>query len=282
MSTMRRSRITITLSQDLLQQTDRLIDHNKIRNRSHAIEYVLSQYFQPTIKKAVILAGGQGTHLRPYTYEIPKSLLPVKGKPILEHLLRDLKKSNITDIYLCVGYLGDKIKEHFGTGDKLGVRITYLEEKEPLHTGGALLQAKPYVEESPFLVIHGDILTDFSFRELIDFHQKESSLVSAALTSVDKPASYGQLKLHGTKLVGFYQHSESADIQSYLVNTGIYVCDPGIYAFFPKNKKSFLFEDVIQQLIGQKKVSGFVFEGQWYDVGDPDNYERAIKHFRGR
>ncbi len=276
---MRRSRITITLKQSTIDNVDRLIDHQKIRNRSHAIEYILDQYNIPTIKKAIILAGGVGRQLRPYTYEVPKSLLPVKGKPILEYIIQELKENYINEIILSTGYLGNKIQEYFGDGKKFGVHITYAEEKDPLQTGGAIAQVKKYVEGGPFLVIHGDIVTSLQFRDLIEFHQKEKSVVTAALTTVDKPIEFGQLALHGTKLVRFYQHTNNEEVKSNLVNCGIYVCEPTIFNYFPKNKNTFLFEDVIDGLISQKQVTGFVFEGQWFDVGNPKNYEQAIKHF---
>lgn len=277
---MRRIRITITLTGDTLKKVDRLIDHKKIRNRSHAIEYAISQYTQSQIKKAIILTGGQGTSMRPYTYEMPKSLLPVKGKPILEHLINGLKKTGITEIILCTGYLGEKIKEHFGNGEKYGVQLIYSHEQKPLLTGGSILKVKPLVDNEPFLVIHGDILTNFSFGDLIDFHKQTDSLATAALTSVNQPTGLGQLKLHGTKLVRFYQTSEKDDVKSHLVNTGMYACEPGIFAHFPRGKQAFLFEDVIEKLITENLVSGFVFEDQWFDVGNPESYEAAIKAFK--
>lgn len=277
---MRRSRITITIDQDLLKQIDTLIDHNTIRNRSHAMENVLSQYFLQKITTAVILAGGQGTNLRPYTYEVPKSLMPVKGKPILEYLIQNLKSTGIRHIYLCVGYLGDKIKEQIGNGEKYGLTITYVQEKSPLLTGGALLQLKNELKHEPFLLLHGDIVTDFNFRDIIEFHQKETATVSVALTTVNQPQLYGQLRLHGSRLVGFYQHDEIDVIKSHLVNCGIYVCNPDIFNYFPKSVKPFLFEDIIQVLVAENKVNGFVYEGNWYDVGTLENYERAIKEFK--
>ncbi|MEN9327487.1 MAG: hypothetical protein RI947_295 [Candidatus Parcubacteria bacterium] len=276
---MRRSRITITLTQDVLSRVDQLIDHRTIRNRSHAIEYILSQHAKPRISTAVILAGGQGTNLRPYTYEIPKSLLPVKGKPILEYLITRLQKNGITEIILCVGYLGDKIKEYFKNGEQFGVHITYSEEKKTLQTGGALLKVKDHVSKSPFLVIHGDILTNLSFSDLVAFHMSEQSPVTVAVTTVNHPSAFGQLKLHGTKLMKFYQQSDSKEVQSNLVNCGIYVCDPSIFRYFPANKKTFMLEDVIEELINERQANGFVFSEQWYDVEDPKNYEKAIKEF---
>ena len=276
---MRRSRITITLDKYILEKIDSLVDREKIRNRSHAIEFMLSKQFEPSVRKAVILAGGKGTNLRPFTYEMPKSLLPIRNKPLLEHLINRLKKDSIRDIIVCVGYLGEKIKEYFGDGKRFGVKITYSEDKSSLQTGGALKKVKPFIENEPFLVIYGDIMTNISFRELIAFHEKEKGLATVALTTVAHPSDFGQLKLSGTKLVKFYQ--DSSPIQSYLVNCGIYVFKPEIFNYFPQ-KKSFKLEDVIENLVSQGKISGFVFEKNWFDVGNKKDYERAIKEFQNQ
>ncbi len=277
---MRRARITITLNNKLIDDIDRLIDGKKIRNRSHAIEYGLSQFFQTKVQKAVILAGGVGTKLRPYTYEIPKSLLPIKGRPILEYLIEGLKKNNIFDLIICIGYLGEKIKQYFGNGQRFGVRINYNQEKHPLQTGGVLNSVKKLLDNQPFLLVYGDILTNFSFKDLVAFHQKEKSIATMALTTVNRPESFGQLALHGTRVVRFFQKTKKTAIKSHLVNSGIYVFEPEVFNYFPKNKKNFLLEKIIEKLIIQKKVSGFVFEEQWFDVGDPKNYEKAIKEFK--
>lgn len=276
---MRRSRITITLNSELLKKVDRLIDKNKIRNRSHAIEYVLNKYTQNNVHKAVILAGGRGTQLRPYTYEIPKPMLPVKGTPILEHLIKQLKKNNVTDLIIAISYLGEKIKTYFGDGERFGVRIQYSEEDENLLTGGAIKKVKDMLGNETFLVVHGDILTDFSFTDFIDFHRKENTVATVALTSANDPKEYGQFKLHGTKLVNFYPVTSELKLKSNLIHSGIYAFSPEVFQYFPKNKKRFSLEDLILELIPLKKVSGFVFEGKWYDVGNPDNYEKAIKEF---
>lgn len=276
---MRRPRITITLNHKILENLDNLTDGEKIRNRSHAIEYILSNYFKPSVKKAVILAGGEGAKFRPFTYEIPKSLLPIKGKPLLEHLIENLKKNNIYEIILCIDHLAEKIKNYFGDGGKWGVRIIYSQESNTLQTGGALLKVKKYLQDEAFMVIHGDILTDFYFKDIIDFHLEQNSLATIALTTVGKPSEFGQLKLHGKTLVNFYQKGEKKEIKSYLVNCGIYVFEPQIFDYFPEDKTTFLLEDTIAKLVEQKKMSGFVYEGQWFDVGNPENYEKAIKEF---
>lgn len=277
---MRRKRITITLKQNTINKVDRLIDHQKIRNRSHAIEYVLEQYTKSSVRKAVILAGGKGTKMRPFTYEMPKSLLPVGGKPVLEHLITELKRNHITEIILCVGYLGDKIKEYFGSGEKFGVHITYSAEKEPLLTGGAILKVKKLIDDEPFLVINGDVITTLNIQDLIDFHESEQTVVTVALTTVNEPKQFGQLALHGAKLVNFYQRPLGRSVKSHLVNCGLYVCEPGVFQHFPKNQISFMFEDVLNTLIQKREASGFVFEGSWFDVGNLSGYEAAIKQFK--
>lgn len=276
---MRRSRITITLQPRLLSEIDKLIDGQNLRNRSQTIEFILNRYFTPTIKKAVILAGGVGTKLRPYTYEIPKSLLPIKGKPLLQYLIENLKNSQITEIIICIGYLGDKIKEYFGDGQKWGIKISYSAEKSPRQTGGALACIKKQLVNQSFLVVYGDIVTNLQLSDLLTFHQEHKPLATIALTTVPHPQDFGQLQLHGIKLVKFYQTGQSKNVKSNLVNCGIYIFEPGIFDFFPKNKESFLLEDVIEELIKKKKVNGFVFEEQWFDVGNPKNYEAAIKEF---
>jgi len=275
---MRRLRITITLQQKTIDEIDRCIDGERIRNRSHAIEFVLNKHLHTSIKKAVILAGGQGTKLRPYTYEIPKALLPIKGKPLLEYVIENLKINGITDIIICTGYLGEKIKKHFSDGQKYGVHITYSHEQNPLQTGGALLKVKPLLQNEAFLVVYGDTLTNLDFKDFIDFHIEHKSTATIALTTVIYPSDFGQLTLHGIRLVNFYQKNKN-EIKSNLINCGIYVFQPELFDYFPK-KKSFFLEDVIENLISKRKVNGFVFEEQWFDVGNTRDYERAIKNFR--
>ncbi len=277
---MRRSRITITLDAQILKKIDRLIDKKRIRNRSHSIEYILNQYTMSKVNKAVILAGGRGTQLRPYTYEIPKPLLPVKGTPILEHLILQLKKNGITEIIIAISYLGEKIKDYFGDGSKWGVSIEYSEETDNLQTGGAVKKIKDKLNEESFLVIHGDILTDISFADLIQYHKDQSSVATVALTTTGTPKEFGQIKMQGTKLVDFYPTSDNPDLKSHLIHTGIYTFETEIFNYFPKNAKEFSLEDVIRELIKERKVNGFVFEGKWYDVGNPENYELAIKEYK--
>lgn len=277
---MRRLRLTITLKESLIGQVDTLIDGERIRNRSHAIEYILSRSLAPSVRKAVILAGGRGEALRPYTYELPKSMLPIKGRPLLEYLIGSLRKAEIREIVICIGYLGEKIQEYFGDGAKFGVHLSYSLEKTPLGTGGAIQKVAHMLGNESFMLLHGDILVDLNLNDIVHFHKDQETVATVALTSAANPSPYGQFELHGQSIVGFYEKVAKGEAKSNLVNTGIYIFSPALFQYFPAGRKSFMLEPIIQKLTAAKQLSGFVFEGQWYDVGSMDNYERAIKSFK--
>src|SRR3989338_6453787 len=141
---MDRERLTITLKKSILEKVDSLIDGTNLRNRSHAIETLISRSLHPTVSTAVILAGGRGINMRPFTFEMPKGLFPVGGKPILEQIIELLRKYEIRNLLFSIGHLGEKIEEHFGDGRKFGGNIEYIKEKEEAGKGGALVLAKKY------------------------------------------------------------------------------------------------------------------------------------------
>jgi NDP-sugar pyrophosphorylase family protein len=200
---MKRQRLTITLRQDLLKEIDRKIDSVRIRNRSHAIEYLLTKSLGSKSTKAFILAGGHGLKMRPYTYELPKSMISVHNRPILEHIIELLRENNIKDIAIGVDYLAQKIKDHFGDGSRFGVKITYIENKKPRGTAGALQSAQYYLKDDKFLLLHGDVLADIDLIDMIEFAEEEQGVVTMALTSVDDPSHYGSVRARGAKIVEF-------------------------------------------------------------------------------
>lgn len=277
---MDRERLTITLQKSLLGKIDALIDGTKIRNRSHAIEYLITQSLTPKVKQAVILAGGRGLHMRPFTFEMPKGLLPVAGKPILEHIVEMLRENNVRDIIFSIGHLGEKIQEHFGDGKKWGVKITYVAEEKERGTGGALVLTKKYITSDTFLVIHGDILIDIDLSDLIAFHKKQESIATLAVTSVVDPSSFGEVILHGAKIMQFIEKPQKGKQTSQLVNCGLYILEKEIFNFLPKEDVSHL-EEVFPKLAREKNLSGFLFEGKWVDVGTPSSYEQAITTWKG-
>lgn len=277
---MNRVPFTITMDKDLLKKVDSIVDGRKIRNRSHALEYLVSSYFRPSVKKALILAGGKSVKMRPFTYELPKTMLPIKGVPILEHIINLLRSYDIRDIYISIGYLGDKIKMHFGDGSKFSVKIHYLEEEKDLGTGGALKKAIPEIGSDPFVMIWGDVLADIDINDFSAFHLEDGPLVSIALTSVADPTEYGAVKIHRDTMVEYVEKPRKGATSSHLVSAGVYIVDPKVSKYFPKKSKFNLERDIIPKLIRDKKVKGYVFGGQWFDVGTPQIYQRAIKEWK--
>jgi len=278
-SELNRERLTITLREDILKELDSMVDGIKIRNRSHAIEIVLSKALGGRkIKKALILAGGKGTRMRPLTYEIPKPMIPLKGKPLVQHIMELCRKYDIRDIILSVGYLGDKVKQHFGDGSNLGIRISYVEEKEELGTAGPLNLAKGMLD-GPFLMFNGDVLCTLDIPDFIRFHEENKGLVTIALTQVEDTSSFGVVKMKGDKIVEFIE-KPSAGEESKLINAGVYIIEPEIFRYLPKGKAS-IERDIFPQLAREGKLYGYHFEGSWLDTGTPEAYERAIKQWKG-
>lgn len=275
---MDRERLTITLKKSVLAQVDNLIDGVRLRNRSHAIEYLLTQNLSPKVSQAVLLAGGPGLKMRPFTYEMPKSLFPVAGKPLLEYSIELLRKYEIRDITVIISHLGEKIRDYLGNGKKYGVKINYAKEEKPMGTGGALRQAEKFLNSGTFLVLHGDILADVNLSDLITFHNEQEAVATIGLTSVVDPSIYGIVKLHGAKIVDFIEKPKKGRQTSQLINSGIYVFEPEIFKYLPAKGASLL-EDVFPLLARDKKLAGFSFEGQWFDIGTPASYEKAIKEW---
>ena len=279
---MARDRLTITLNKDILKMVDAAIDGKTIRNRSHAIEVLLSQCLLPKNTKVLILAGGKGAHFRPLTYEIPKAMIPVKGKPLLEHTILRLKLFNLTDITISLGHLGEKIEEYFGNGSKWGVKINYLEqEKNNKGTAQPIKQAEEVMGQSPFLMLYGDVLADINYLDMLDFHRSQQNKVcTMALASVDKPSMWGVAKVMGSKVVELDEKPISPKTHSHLVNAGAYVMEPEIFKYI-KPKTERLEKEVFPRLAEEGKLNAYAFEGDWFDVSTPEVYEQVIKEWKG-
>lgn len=277
---MHRQRLTITLKQDLIAQVDKKIDGVRIRNRSHAIEYLLTKSLGSKISKAYILAGGEGLKMRPFTYEMPKSMIPIANRPILEYIIELLRNNGIKDIYIGIDYLAPKIKNHFADGEKFGVNIKYIENKKPLGTGGALKAAKTFLEGESFILIHGDLLVDIDLVDMIDFAEEEKNVVTMALTSVDDPSLYGSVRLRGANVVDFSEKPKLNHSVSRLVNAGIYIMKPEIFEYLPTQNTFSIEKDIIPTLVRNKKISGYHFAGSWYDISTPSVYGRAVRQWK--
>jgi len=273
---MERERISLTIEKDILEKVDAFVDGIKIRNRSHAIETMLSKALEGNdITQAVILVGGEGTRLRPLTYEIPKPLIPVKGKPILEHLIKNLKKHGIEDIILAVGHLSDKLIAYFGHGDKWGISIRYVHENEKMGTAGPLKLAANMLKDR-FIMLNGDVLSRLDIQDFSRFHKKHGGLATISLIAVADPTQYGVVQMQGDKVIGFVEKPK--DPPSNLINAGVYALDKRVLEYIPDGF-SMMERDVFPKLAQEGKLFGYVYSGQWFDVGTPERLEKAIKEW---
>lgn len=274
-----KERVTLTIDSSILQEIDSKIDGHRIKNRSHAVELFLMQALGSDMPKyAVILAGGKGTRLRPITHEIPKPLLLVHGRTLLEHAFDMFKKYGIKNIVLSIGYKGDKIKEHIGNGKKFGVNVIYIEEDEPLGTGGPLRLAKNLLTET-FIVTNADELKDIDLVEMYKTHKESGARASIALTTVDDPSQYGVARLSGSKIQEFVEKPKKADAPSKFINSGLYMFEPEVLDYIKPGFTN-LEQDLFPVLAQEGRLYGFPFSGQWYNTGTMDLYEEALKKWK--
>jgi NDP-sugar pyrophosphorylase family protein len=224
--------------------------------------------------KAVVLAGGKGARLAPYTQILPKPLMPIHDMPILEVLLRQMKNSGITDVTLTVGHLSELLRAFFQDGHQWGLNIDYSYEDKPLGTAGPLALVKGLNE--PFLVTNGDVLTTLNLQDLFAFHQENGSIATIAIHQRQVKIDLGVVQSNIENRVTGYIEKPSYD---YTVSMGMYLFDPRVLEYIPVNQ--YLdFPDLVLKLIAAgEKVSAFPFDGYWMDLGRPDDYEIAAGDF---
>lgn len=223
--------------------------------------------------KAVILAGGKGTRLRPYTTTIPKPLMPIGDKAILEIVIEQLKKNGIKEIIMAVGYSAELIMAYFGNGEKHGIKITYSKEDKPLGTAAPLANIDL---KDTFLVMNGDILTNLDYKKLIDFHKKNNAVITVAVNKRNVKIDFGVIKTESNEIT---KYTEKPTLD-YSVSMGINVVDPKVLKHIKKGKK-LDFPELIQLLIENKeKVMAYPSDDYWLDIGRHDDYERAQEEFK--
>ena len=228
--------------------------------------------------KAVILAGGLGTRLRPLTYKKPKPMLPLGGKPMLEHLIKWIKKNNVKEIVLCTSYLHKTIENYFGNGKKFGVSIEYAISKKPLATAGQLKTAEKLVDDT-FVCVYGDSIFDFNLKGMITEHKKKKSFITMSLYEYKTNLKYGVIETNKTGKVSAWH--EKPEIRA-KINMGCYVMESGVFSFIPK-RKEYGMDDVIKRALARrKKVGSITTKKGFIDVGNMESYERANKEFRKR
>ncbi len=226
--------------------------------------------------KAIILCGGKGTRLRPYTHSLPKPMLRLGRKPLLEYIVEYLAREGVTEVVMTVGHLKEQIMDYFKDGSEFGLKIRYSAEDVELGTAGSVKNAlKQFKINEDFLVAMGDQLTSLKLKKLMDFHKKQGATITLAVKQTGIPFQYGTVEINdANEVVGF---KEKPIIQN-LINVGIYALSPKAVEFLP-DKGDFAL-DVFPRLMREnRKISGFVFDDYWIDVGSLHDYEHINQMF---
>jgi len=227
--------------------------------------------------KAVILAGGLGSRLKSVVSDIPKPMADVQGKPFLEYLLLQLKKWEIKEIIILIGYKAEYIKQYFKDGQSFGVNISYSEEKELLGTGGALKQAQYLLNDNDeyFILMNGDSFFNIDFNELIKMQKDKNAFGIISMFKIKNSVRYGNIIISkDNRIIEFVEKKKEINEQTeQLVNGGIYLFHKKIFDYIPL-KKSSLETEVFPELIKKEKLYGKIFNGYFIDIGIPEDYEK--------
>jgi NDP-mannose synthase len=224
--------------------------------------------------KAVVLAGGKGARLIPYTRILPKPLLPIGDMPILEILLRQMKRGGVDEVILTVGHLAELLRVFFQDGKRLGLKISYSFEDFPLGTAGPLSLLKGL--DDTFIVTNGDVLTTLDFMDLVMAHKRSGAAATIATHRRQVKVDLGVIQFNGAQEIIGYTEKPCYD---FFVSMGVYVFEPRVLKYIPYNQ--YLdFPDLVLRLIEYGElVRGYPFDGYWQDLGRPDDYEKAVEDF---
>ncbi len=227
--------------------------------------------------QAVIMAGGEGTRLRPLTSLRPKPMVPIVNQPVMEHIIGLVKHHGIEDVVATVAFLPKVIQDYFGDGEEWGIKIAYALEEAPLGTAGSVKNAESLLERETFLVISGDALTDFDLTEVIDFHREKGGAVTVALKSVPDPLEYGVvITAEDGRIERFLEKPSWGQVFSDTINTGIYVVEPWVLDLIPEGTAYDFSSQLFPLLMEQgHALYGCVLDGYWCDVGSRETYVQA-------
>jgi NDP-sugar pyrophosphorylase family protein len=271
-----KERLTITLDRELLKKLDATIDGVNVRNRSHAIERLLDIVLeQTTPKKAVILAGGQTVDIKGQT-GMPKPMLMVKDKPILEYVIRELKRNEITDILIAIGKGGEKITSYFGDGTLFGVKLNYIKEDSPKGTAKALDLSRGLVGNTPFFVVNGDNIFKINLIEMYKQHMTTKAHATIALSPADITTGFGVTNLDGFKVTSFLEKPEHE--KGKLVSVGVYIFNLSVFGIIENETSdhAMLEKHIFPKLAKDGNLYGYAFSSPWYPL-DTRNLEESIK-----
>jgi mannose-1-phosphate guanylyltransferase len=222
--------------------------------------------------QALILAGGEGTRLRPLTSTIPKPVVPLGDRPFIAYMIEWLRRHGVDDVILACGFMADGVRAVLGEGSELGVRLRYVEEPEPLGTGGALKYAEELLH-GRFLMLNGDVLTDIDLTAQLEQHERTKARATLALVAVEDPSGYGLVRLAADRAVTeFVEKPDESEIDTNLINAGAYVLERDVLDEMPAAGTNVSIErDVFPRLVG-RGLFGHPADGYWLDIGTPERY----------
>lgn len=228
--------------------------------------------------KAIILAGGRGERLRPLTDTIPKPMVPVKDKSLIQWCIENLKSHGINDLIISTGYMADKLEEHLGDGKNFGVNISYSFEKEPLGTGGAVKAIYRDIGE-PFILIWSDNLGNYNYTEMIDSFTSNNATILMALTKREDVENFGVARLNGDKLIGFVEKPKREDAPSDLINAGAFIIKPEAIDILPEGKSSIEYDCFEKLVKPDGDVYAYTHDGYWFPTDTLEKYNLTKESF---
>lgn len=270
-------RYSMTLDPLLMRKVDVLVDGTRFRNRSETAEFLLKLgigQFRPE-RSALILCGGLEARIRPSSFSTPKPLLPIGYQALIEYQIQYLKKYEFDRIILAIGYLQEQIVRYLDE-HRLGVRLRYSFEKEPLDTGGAIKNAEALLT-SDFLTLNGDVIfSGLDLDKLVSAHKKSNALATIVLAKSTTPARFGAVELDSNnKVVSFVEKPRRQSSDEAWVNAGVYVITPSVCSKISKSRRTSLELDVFPKLMREGTIFGYQHDGYWADVGTPEDYLRV-------
>jgi mannose-1-phosphate guanylyltransferase len=222
------------------------------------------------------LVGGQGSRLRPITYDVPKAMVPLRNQPFMGYMMDFLRAGGLEGAVLSLGYLPDPIQEHFDQQDMDGFSIDYAVEDTALGTAGGIKNAERYLDGGPFVVVNGDVLSGMDLRVAIEKHKESDALATIVLTSVEDPTDYGLVEVDHEMLVHRFLEKPAADeVTTNLVNAGIYVLEPEVLAMIPAGREVSIEREIFPYLQAERRLRAYVSSSYWRDIGTPRSYLAA-------
>lgn len=223
---------------------------------------------------AVVMAGGLGTRLHPMTTEVPKPMLPVGKRPVMEHIVTQLRACGVHQVSIAIHYKPEVIIEHFGNGQEFGLKIDYVKEDHPLGTAGALGLIEPW--DSTLVVINGDILTQLNYQLMLKFHQENRAAMTVAVRQYEVQIPYGIVDTEGVAVCGLREKP----MMKFFVNAGVYLLEPAVYQYFVPPRKLDMTDLILQLLEKKERIVSFPVSEYWLDIGQYDNYQKAQVDFQ--